>query len=75
MAEHCISTGAIWPPCPVIARRVRECGVYCEIYPFDVGDDEIRDLAPRGVILSGGPESVTDHEPPAIPESIFELGE
>ena len=58
----------------LIARRVRECGVYCEIYPFDVGDDEIRVLAPRGVILSGGPESVTDHEPPAIPESIFELG-
>ena len=57
----------------LIARRVRECGVYCEIYPFDVADDAITAFAPRGVILSGGPESVTSRTPPAIPESIFEL--
>jgi GMP synthase (glutamine-hydrolysing) len=44
----------------LIARRVRECGVYCEIRPWDISDAEVRGFAPRGVILSGGPESVTD---------------
>ena len=41
----------------LIARRVREVGVYCEIHPFDAPDDFLRDFAPKGVILSGGPES------------------
>jgi GMP synthase (glutamine-hydrolysing) len=58
----------------LIARRVREIGVYCEIYPFDAPQDFLRDLAPRGVILSGGPESVTLADTPRIPEVIFELG-
>ena len=44
----------------LIARRVRELGVYCEIHPWDVSDAEVRAFGPRGVILSGGPESVTD---------------
>ena len=58
----------------LIARRVRECGVYCEIHPFDAPDDFIRDYAPRGVILSGGPETVTAGETPRLSESILRLG-
>ena len=48
----------------LIARRVRELGVYCEIHPWDITDEEVRAFSPRGVILSGGPESVTDANPP-----------
>ena len=51
----------------LIARRVRECGVYCEIYPFDIADAEIAEFAPAGVILSGGPETVTEGATPRIP--------
>lgn len=58
----------------LIARRVRECGVYCEIYPFDIPDDFVAEFAPQGVILSGGPETVTATQTPRIPESIFGLG-
>src|SRR5580698_8874351 len=58
----------------LIARRVRELGVYCEIHPWDVSDDEVRAFKPRGVILSGGPESVTDAQPPKAPDCVFELG-
>ena len=57
----------------LIARRVRECGVYCEIYPFDISDEDIGTFAPAGVILSGGPETVTEGTTPRIPESIFSL--
>jgi GMP synthase (glutamine-hydrolysing) len=58
----------------LIARRVRELGVYCEIHPWDVSDAEVRAFAPRGVILSGGPESVTDVKAPHAPPAVFELG-
>src|SRR6188508_111416 len=58
----------------LIARRVRELGVYCEILPWDISNDEVRKWKPRGIILSGGPESVTDQEPPRAPKSVFELG-
>ena len=44
----------------LIARRVREIGVYCEIHPWDMSDDEVRAFGARGIILSGGPESTTD---------------
>jgi len=57
----------------LIARRVREIGVYCEIWPWDVSDAEIREFAPRGIILSGGPESATTADGPAAPASVFEL--
>ncbi|NBD95386.1 MAG: glutamine-hydrolyzing GMP synthase [Gammaproteobacteria bacterium] len=57
----------------LIARRVREIGVYSEIMPFDVGDEAIRDFAASGVILSGGPESVALDDSPRIPPSVFEL--
>jgi GMP synthase (glutamine-hydrolysing) len=58
----------------LIARRVREIGVYCEILPWDCGDAAVRAFGARGIILSGGPESVTDTEPPRAPGAVFELG-
>ncbi len=58
----------------LIARRVREVGVYSEIYPWDVSEDEIRDFSPKGIILSGGPESVIDSNPPQAPQVVFDLG-
>jgi GMP synthase (glutamine-hydrolysing) len=57
----------------LIARRVREAGVYCEIYPFDMTAEEIRQFAPKGIILSGGPESVTLDETPRAPQIVFEM--
>jgi GMP synthase (glutamine-hydrolysing) len=58
----------------LIARRVRELGVYCEIHPWDLSDTQVRAFRPRGVILSGGPESVTAADPPRAPGAVFELG-
>jgi GMP synthase (glutamine-hydrolysing) len=58
----------------LIARRVRELGVFCEIHPWDISNDDVRKWQPTGVILSGGPESVTDKEPPRSPQVVFELG-
>ncbi len=58
----------------LIARRVREAGVYCELHPWDVSDDFVRSFAPRGIILSGGPASVTEETPPRAPQSAFTLG-
>ena len=58
----------------LIARRVRECGVYCELHPYDVSAQFIREFNPRGVILSGGPASVMEDETPRAPAVVFELG-
>ena len=58
----------------LIARRVREIGVYCEIMPWDASDEAVRAFGARGIILSGGPESVTDASPPRAPEVVFTLG-
>ncbi|HEX5513908.1 MAG TPA: glutamine-hydrolyzing GMP synthase [Gammaproteobacteria bacterium] len=58
----------------LIARRIREAGVYCEIYAYDAGDEAIRAFAPKGIVLSGGPESVTVAEGPRAPAVVFELG-
>ena len=58
----------------LIARRVREFGVYCEIHPWDITDESVRRFKPRGVILSGGPESVTGSGAPAAPAAVFQLG-
>ncbi|MEX2353122.1 MAG: glutamine-hydrolyzing GMP synthase, partial [Gammaproteobacteria bacterium] len=58
----------------LIARRVREARVYCEIHPFNMTDPAIRDFKPRAVILSGGPESVTQLNGVRAPESVFNLG-
>jgi GMP synthase (glutamine-hydrolysing) len=58
----------------LIARRIRESGVYCEIFPYDIDSEEVTAFAPSGVILSGGPESVTGSDAPRAPESVFTLG-
>ena len=58
----------------LIARRVREIGVYCEIRAFDISDAELQEFRPRGIILSGGPESVTAGYSPRAPQLVFELG-
>ena len=57
----------------LIARRVREAGVYCEIVPFQLAEDFINEFAPRGIILSGGPASVIETTSPRAPEKIFEM--
>ena len=57
----------------LIARRVREAGVYCEIYPWDADFGQIRDFGARGFILSGGPESTMGSETPEVPLELFDL--
>jgi len=57
----------------LIARRVREVGVYCEIYPWDVAEQAIKDFDAKGIILSGGPESVTEQGSPRAPALVFNL--
>jgi GMP synthase (glutamine-hydrolysing) len=58
----------------LIARRVRECGVYCEIQPCTTPEAQIRAFAPKAVILSGGPASVISAASPRAPEAVFALG-
>lgn len=55
----------------LIARRVREIGVYCELWAWDVTEQQIRDFNPTGIILSGGPESTTEDNSPRAPEYVF----
>jgi GMP synthase (glutamine-hydrolysing) len=57
----------------LIARRVREVGVYSEIRAFDMSEEAIRAFNPRGIILSGGPESVATNDSPRAPECVFEM--
>jgi GMP synthase (glutamine-hydrolysing) len=58
----------------LIARRVREMGVYCELHPYDIPVDALRALNPCGIILSGGPATVTEETNPRAPEWLFESG-
>lgn len=58
----------------LIARRVREIGVYCEIYSCHITDEDIKNFAPHGIILSGGPESVIAETTLRAPELVFQLG-
>ncbi|MEN9756312.1 MAG: synthase [Pseudomonadota bacterium] len=58
----------------LIARRIREIGVYCEIYSCECSSQEIKHFSPKGIILSGGPESVTEGNTPRAPQIVFELG-
>ncbi len=58
----------------LIARRVRESGVYCEILPFNVAPERIGAFGAQGIILSGGPASVTAEETPRAPGIVFDLG-
>ncbi len=57
----------------LIARRVRESNVYSEILPWDIDEEKIREIKPKGIILSGGPESVTQSHTPRIPQVAFDL--
>jgi GMP synthase (glutamine-hydrolysing) len=56
----------------LIARRVREAGVYCEIYPFNVDAQRIKDFSPQGIILSGSPHSVTTADGPRAPQYVWD---
>ncbi len=58
----------------LIARRIREIGVYCEVEPWDIDARDIEAFNPRGIILSGGPETVTDEGSPLAPDIVFTLG-
>ena len=58
----------------LVARRVRELGVYCELWAWDVTEAQIRDFNPSGIILSGGPESTTEENSPRAPQYVFEAG-
>ncbi len=58
----------------LIARRIRESGVYCEIWPFDADPARIAAFGPRAIVLSGGPASVTDPGAPRAPAAVFEAG-
>src|SRR6185312_8897237 len=58
----------------LIARRVRESGVYCEIHPFSMAPDRLAAFAPKAIILSGGPASVAEMGTPRAPQYVFEMG-
>ena len=58
----------------LIARRIRECGVYSEIHPWEIEEDAIRKSAPCGVNLSGGPESVNQDDQAQVGKVVCELG-
>lgn len=58
----------------LIARRVRECRIYCEIHPFSISTEEIKAFAPRGIILSGSPASVYDRKAPTISQEVLRMG-
>ncbi|MBE2894286.1 glutamine-hydrolyzing GMP synthase [Spirabiliibacterium falconis] len=58
----------------LIARRIREIGVYCELWAWDVTEAQIREFNPKGIILSGGPESTTEENSPRAPEYVFNAG-
>ncbi len=58
----------------LIARRVRECGVYCEIIPYNYTIEKIKEKNPKGIIFTGGPNSVYGDGAPRVSEEIFELG-
>ena len=57
----------------LIARRVRESDVYSEILPWDIDEDKIKAIKPKGIILSGGPDSVTQSYTPRVPQVVFDL--
>ncbi|MBC8944499.1 glutamine-hydrolyzing GMP synthase [Xenorhabdus indica] len=58
----------------LIARRIREIGVYCELWTWNVTEEQIRAFNPNGIILSGGPESTTENDSPRAPEYVFNAG-
>ena len=58
----------------LIARRIRECNIYCEVNPYTITPDEIRAFDPIGVVFSGGPQSVYEETSPHIDPAIFRMG-
>lgn len=58
----------------LIARRVRECNVYCEVHPHNLSIDKIKEMNPNGIIFTGGPNSVYGEDSPLCDKAIFELG-
>ncbi|MBY6186161.1 glutamine-hydrolyzing GMP synthase [Marinobacter hydrocarbonoclasticus] len=58
----------------LVARRIREIGVYCELWGWDVSEEQIRNFNPTGIVLSGGPESVTEAGSPRAPQYVFDAG-
>ena len=58
----------------LIARRVRECNVYCEVKSYKTSIEEIKAMNPKGIIFTGGPNSVYLEDSPTISKEIFELG-
>jgi GMP synthase (glutamine-hydrolysing) len=58
----------------LIARRVRECNVYCEIHSYEISLDKIKEMNPKGIILTGGPNSVYGEDSPTYEKALFELG-
>ena len=58
----------------LIARRVRECSVYCEVHPYDMSLEKIKEMNPKGIIFTGGPDVVFEDGAPRCSKVIFELG-
>ncbi|MCR3955897.1 MAG: glutamine-hydrolyzing GMP synthase [Gudongella sp.] len=58
----------------LIARRVRDLNVYCEVHPYTIGLDRIREMDPKGIIFTGGPNSVYEEKSPSISEEIYDMG-
>jgi GMP synthase (glutamine-hydrolysing) len=58
----------------LIARRVREFGCYSEVHPCTISDEKLAQIAPKAIILSGGPAGVSDHGAPTVTAKIFEMG-
>lgn len=58
----------------LVARRVRECNVYCEIYSYRTDIEKIKAMNPKGIILTGGPNSCYEEESPTYTKELFELG-
>lgn len=58
----------------LIARRVRECNVYCEVHPYNISLDKLREMNPKGIIFTGGPNSVYGEDSPLCDRAVFELG-
>ena len=58
----------------LIARRVRECNVYCEVHPYNMSLERIKEMKPKGIIFTGGPDAVFEEGAPRCSSEIFELG-
>ena len=58
----------------LIARRVRECNVYCEVHPYNISIEKIKEMNPKGIIFTGGPNSVYGEDSPLCDKALFELG-